>query len=225
MNRIIFFLFFILITTNSYSQKDSLKLGSRYADDQIYASVSYTQFFNQPSTITKSNFSYGISTGFLKDIILNKQGSVSFAAGVGFGYDFFNHELKVEESNNATLFSSDNTITSNIFKSLNLELPIELRWRTSTANKFNFWRVYAGVKFIYNLSNSFQYIDANNTDFKYSNVSSYNNLQYGLTLSAGYDKFNINVFYGLTPIFNNANINGEIVDTKIIKFGLIFYIL
>jgi hypothetical protein len=56
-------------------------------------------------------------------------------------------------------------------------------------------------------------------------VNAYNNLQYGLTLSAGYDEFNINVFYGLTSVFNNAIINGEPIDTSILKFGLIFYIL
>jgi len=135
------------------------------------------------------------------------------------------YELKIEESNNATVFSSDNTITSNIFKSHNLEFPFELRWRSSTANKYNFWRIYGGVKFIYNMSNSFQYIDVNNIDFNYSNVSAYNKLQYGLTLSAGYDKFNINVFYGLTPVFNDAKIEGEKIETKAIKFGLILYLL
>lgn len=225
MNRILIFLIFLLISSTSFAQKDSLQLGSRYADDQIYASISYTQFFNQPAVITKSNFSYGVSTGFLKDFILNKKGSVSFALGIGYGYDFFNHELKIEESNNATVFSSDNTITSNIFKSHNLEFPFELRWRSSTANKYNFWRIYGGVKFIYNMSNSFQYIDVNNMDFNYSNVSAYNKLQYGLTLSAGYDKFNINVFYGLTPVFNDAKIEGEKIETKAIKFGLILYLL
>ncbi|ARV07330.1 hypothetical protein BTO04_11800 [Polaribacter sp. SA4-10] len=225
MNRILIFLIFLLISSISFGQKDSLLLGSRYADDQVYASISYTQFFDQPSVITKSNFSYGVSIGFLKDFILNKKGSVSFALGIGYGYDVFNHELKVEESNNETVFSTDNTITSNIFKAHNLELPIELRWRTSTSNKYDFWRIYGGVKFIYNTSNSFQYIDVNNMDFKYLNVSAYNKLQYGLTLSAGYDKFNMNIFYGLTPIFNDANIEGEKIETKVIKFGLILYLL
>jgi len=218
-----FILFFFGIAM--FAQKETLKIGDRYADDQIYLSISYAQFYNQPTQISKSNFSYSLSTGFIKDFILNKQGNLSFAAGVGYGFDFFNHRLKVEEINNSTLFTSDDTISANLFNSQNLEFPLELRWRTSTAIKYSFWRVYTGVKFLYNLSNKYQFEDLNNTNFKYSNISNYSKFQYGLTLSAGYDEFNINVFYGLTPIFNNSQINGEDINTKILKFGLIFYIL
>ena len=225
MNKAITTLLLLFITITVFCQRESLNLGDRYAEDQIYASVSFAQFDDQPSIISKSSFSYSISTGFIKDFILNKQGSFSIAAGVGYGFDLFNHKLKVEEINNATSFSSDLTISGNIFKSHNLEFPLEIRWRTSTANRYDFWRVYAGIKFMYNLSNKFQFEDSNNTSFQYSNVSAYNNLQYGLTLSAGYDEFNINIFYGLTPIFNDATINGETINTKILKFGLIFYIL
>ena len=207
------------------AQKDSLNVGDRYADDQIYASISYAQFYDQPTLISKSIFSYSFSTGFIKDLILNKQGSISVAAGIGYGFDFLNHKLKVEEINNSTSFSFDDTISSNLFKAHNLEFPIELRWRTSSVNKYDFWRVYAGVKFLYNISNSFQFEDASSNSFKYSNISNYNKLQYGLTLSAGYDEFNINVFYGLSPIFENSNLNGESINTKLLKFGLIFYIL
>ncbi|WP_299671274.1 porin family protein [uncultured Polaribacter sp.] len=217
--------FFLMISLVVFSQKDSLKIGDRYADDQIYLSVSFSQFDNQPSSIKKSNFSYALSGGFIKDIILNRQGTISLAAGVGIGYDYFNHELKVDEINNNTVFSNGNAISENVFKAYNLEFPLEFRWRTSTAKEYNFWRVYSGVKFIYNLKNTFQYVDADATVFKYSNVTDYNKLQYGLTLSAGYDEFNINIFYGLSPIFKNGTMNGEAVETKILKFGLIFYFL
>ena len=219
------FFFFIFLVGVSFAQKDSLNIGDRYADDQVYISVSYGQFFDQPTPISKSNFSYSLSTGFIKDLILNRKGNISIAAGIGYGFDFFNHKLKVEEINNATVFSSDETISGNLFKSHNLEFPLELRWRTSNANKYDFWRVYTGIKFFYNISNSFQFEDASNTTFKYSNISNYNKFQYGLTLSAGYDEFNINLFYGLTPVFNNSAINGEDINTKILKFGLMFYIL
>ncbi|QVY64136.1 porin family protein [Polaribacter sp. Q13] len=218
-------LLLLLNVIGSFAQKDSLELGNRYADDQIYVTVSYAQFFDQPTEISKSNFSYSLSLGFLKDVILNKQGSISVAAGVGYGFDFFNHKLKVTEINNTTAFTSDDEISANLFKSHNLEFPLELRWRTSTANKYSFWRVYAGIKFLYNLSNTFQFEDATGTTFKYSDVSNYNKFQYGLTLSTGYDEFNINLYYGLTPIFNNSTINGEVINSKVLKFGLIFYIL
>lgn len=225
MKTVVITLLLLISNIVAFAQKDSLNLGDRYADDQIYITVSYAQFYNQPKEISKSNFSYALSFGFIKDLILNKQGNISVAAGVGYGFDFFNHKLKVDGSNNETVFSSDADINANLFKSHNLEFPLEFRWRTSTANKYNFWRVYTGIKFTYNISNKFQFDDKNGTTYKYSNISNYNKLQYGLTLSTGYDEFNINIYYGLTPVFNNSNIGGENINTKILKFGLIFYLL
>ena len=224
MNRIITFFIVFLLVSSSYAQKDSLQLGDRYAEDQIYASITYAQFNRQPSTVTKSSFSYAISTGFLKDIILTKKGNISFAVGVGYGFDFFNHELKVSEINNTTLFDNATNASSNVFKSHNLEFPLEFRWRTSNAKKYDFWRIYTGIKFLYNISNTFQFTE-NDIDYKYKNVSAYRKLQYGLTFSAGYTEFNAYLFYGLTPVFENSKINGEDINSTIIKFGLIFYIL
>ncbi|PQJ75786.1 porin family protein [Polaribacter gangjinensis] len=225
MKKLVSFLFLIFFVSVSFAQKDSLQIGDKYADDQIYASISYAQFFKQPTTISKSGFSFGVSTGFIKDIILNKQGTISIGVGVGYGYDYFNHNLKVQEINNTTIFIESNTnINSNIFSSHNIEFPLEFRWRTSNAVKFDFWRIYTGVKFLYNFSNTFRF-DENGTQFSYKNVSAYNNFQYGLTFSAGYDVINLHVFYNLTPIFKNATINSEPIDTSILKFGLIFYIL
>ena len=223
-NRFIL-LCFLVIPFLTFAQKDSLSLGDRYADDQIYFSVSYSQLYDQPTGITKSNFSYALSGGFIKDIILNKSGTIAIAGGIGLGYDFFNHELKVDEIEGITVFTNDITASKNIFKSFNLEFPVEIRWRTSTAKKYNFWRIYTGVKFLYNLDNSFQYIDTNSKRLNYRKASSYNKLQYGLTISAGYDAFTMNVFYGLTPVFKNSLLNGKVLDTKILKFGLIFYFL
>lgn len=224
MNKLLLFSFIVLFVSNIYSQKDSLQLGDRYADDQIYAAISYAQFGNQPSSISKSNFSYAFSIGFLKDIILNNKGNVSVALGVGYGFDFFNHDLKVEEINNNTVFDVSTNIESNVFKAQNLEFPLEFRWRTSTAKKYDFWRIYAGVKFLYNISNTFQFSE-NSIDYLYKDVTSYRKLQYGLTLSAGYTEFNAFFFYGLTPVFENAYINGENINSQILKFGLVFYIL
>lgn len=224
MKRIIILIFLFFLIPNLSAQKDSLQLGDRYAEDQIYAAISYAQFFNQPATISRSSFSYSISTGFIKDISFNKSGNISVGIGIGYGIDFFNHKLKVEEFNNITVFNTSANLNSNVFRSHNLELPLELRWRTSTAKSYDFWRIYGGIKFLYNLSNKFQFTE-NTSEFIYKNVNSYNSLQYGLSLSAGYDAFNVNFYYSLTPLFNNATINGEEINTSILKFGLIFYIL
>ena len=218
-------LYVLIIPMLVAAQKNNLLEGDAYADDQVYVSVGYNQFFGQPSAITKSSFSYAFSGGFMKDLILNKTGTISIAAGIGYGFDFFNHELRVDEVDGSTVFGNANGITENTFTAHNIELPFELRWRTSTAIKYGFWRVYSGVKVLYNLQNKFQYLEGDANQVKYTNVAAYNKLQYGLTTSAGYDAFNVYVFYGMTPVFKKGTINGETVASKIIKFGLIFYFL
>jgi hypothetical protein len=223
MKKLIF-LFFITCSLTSVAQKDSLQLGGRYAEDQVYVMVSYNQLFNQPAMVKGSRFSYGLSTGFMKDLILNKQGSISMALGVGYNFDLLNHGLTISEENNDITFEVDNLGATNKLLLHNLEFPFELRWRGSDAQTYKFWRVYMGVKASYNLSNNFKFI--NETDsFSYRNVSSYNTWQYGLTLSVGYDVFTAHVYYGLNSILKDTSLGTADISSKIMRIGLIFYLL
>jgi hypothetical protein len=201
-----------------------LKLGDRYAEDQLFVMVSYNQLFNQPAMVKGSSFSYGLSTGFMKDLILNKQGSISMALGVGYNFDLLNHGLTISEENNDITFQLDNSAATNKLLVHNLEFPFELRWRGSDAQTYKFWRVYMGVKASYNLSNNFKF--TNETDsFSYRNVSSYNTWQYGLTLSVGYDVFAAHIYYGLNPILKDTSLGTADISSKIMRIGLIFYLL
>ena len=223
MKKLIF-LFFITCSLTSVAQKDSLQLGDRYAEDQLYVMVSYNQLFDQPAMVKGSGFSYGLSTGFMKDLILNKQGSISMALGVGYNFDLLNHGLTISEENNNITFQVDNSGATNKLLLHNLEFPFELRWRGSDAQTYKFWRVYMGVKASYNLSNNFKF--TNETDsFSYRNVSSYNTWQYGLTLSVGYDVFAAHVYYGLNPILKDTSLGTADISSKIMRIGLIFYLL
>jgi hypothetical protein len=217
-------LFFIGFSINSFAQKDSLQLGDRYAEDQLYMMISYNQLFDQPAQVNGSEFSYGLSLGFIKDFILNKEGSLSVGLGIGYNFNAFNHGLKVSEINNVVAFEVDNTLTSSEFKTHNLEFPFEIRWRSSDANTYKFWRVYTGIKASYNFSNTFKYNDGTQS-FSFRNVSRYNQWQYGLTLSVGYDAFTAHIYYGLTPILKDASVGTTDISTKILKIGLIFYLL
>ena len=212
-------------SVNLFAQKDSLNWEIIMQMIRFILQLSYNQFFDQPSPIRKSTFSYGLSTGFIKDFTLNKRGSVAVAFGLGYGYDSFNHKLKVTEANGQTNFSSDGNVANEMYTH-NLEIPLELRWRSSTANSYNFWRIYLGLKTTYNFSNQFDFTDTSTgIQTSFTNISDYNKWQFGATLSAGYDAFNIHIYYGLSSIYDNASINGEAINTKIIKFGLIYYLL
>ncbi len=222
MKKLLVFLL-LVCTITSFAQKDSLQLGDRYADDQLYFMVTYSQLNNQPDFVNGSGFSYSLSAGFLKDFILNKRGNLSFALGTGYGFDSFNHGFKITEIAGKTEVDVDITnLTSNDYFSHSIEFPFEIRWRTSNANKYKFWRIYAGVKASYNFSNRFYYND-NTVSFK--NLSRFNKWQYGLTLSTGYDTFNFHMYYGLSPILKDAPTGLSTITTQILKFGFIFYIL
>jgi len=214
----------LLVTSLCYAQKDSLQLGDRYAEDQLYFLISYNQLYDQPSQVGGSGFSYGLSAGYIKDIPLNKQGSFAVGLGVGYNYDSFNHGLKVTEVNNEVTFEVDNNLQTNRLLVHNLEFPLEIRWRDSDATKYSFWRIYAGIKASYNLSNRFRFNDGTQSR-SFNNVSRFNDWQYGLTLSVGYNALTAHLYYGLTPILQDSSLGTTDISTKIIRIGLIFYLL
>jgi len=223
MKKLIFF-FFIGCSSIAFSQKDSLQLGSKYAEDQLYFLISYNQLFDQPSLVKGSGFSYGLSAGFMKDLILNKKGSISLALGFGYNYDLLNHGLTIAEENNEVTFQVDNSGAINTLTIHNLEFPFEFRWRNSDAQIYKFWRVYMGVKASYNVSNNFKFTDQSNS-FSYKNVSRFNSWQYGLTLSVGYDVFTAHMYYGLTPMLKDTMLGTTDISSKTMRIGLIFYFL
>lgn len=225
MKSFIVFLF-LIISSAAFGQRDSLNLGEHYAEDQLYFLISYNQLHNEPVGSAKSRFSYGLSGGFMKDFILNKKGSVSVALGVGYSYDYFNHGLRITETNQANIFDLDNSSGSNKLFMHSIEFPFEIRWRNSDARTYSFWRIYTGIKASYNFANSFRYESSSLTE-RFRNIPEFNTWQLGLTMSVGYDAFTAHIYYGLDSIYENAQLNGTgaSIDSKIIKIGLILYLL
>ena len=222
--RNLFLFVFLISSLQLIAQKDSLQLGDRYAEDQLYLTLSYNELFDQPNEVKGSGFSYGMAAGYIKDITLNKQGSFAVGLGLGYSFDSFNHGLKVTEINDVVTFEVDNTLTSNSLSIHSLEFPFEIRWRSSDATKYSFWRVYAGIKASYNLRNNFKFNDGTDS-FSFENVSRFNNFRYGLTLSVGYNALTAHMYYGLTPILKDSSIGTSNISTKILRIGLIFYFL
>lgn len=207
-----------------YCQRDTIPLGTKYKEDQFYISISYNQLFQQPDGVSGSGFSYGLNVGVVKDISLSKQGNWALGIGLGYAFDSFNHGMQVLSQNGIDQFTINNVLEENTMSFQSLEVPIELRWRTSNAQKYKFWRIYPGFKFSYNLSNKFSSV-SNGTTVKASGLNSFNDLQYGVTLSVGYDAFNFHVYYALSPLFDNATLNSQPIDTRVLRMGLIIYIL
>ena len=182
-----------------------------------------------PKAIDTKGFSGGIQLGFLRDIPLNTKGNLAIAIGLGYAINSFGQTIRIERdsNNNVTFnaFDENENPKTNRFSTYEIELPIEFRWRTSSAKVYKFWRIYPGFKFGY--IHSFRSIyEDNNNKIKVRNPSALNNFRTGLSLSIGYNTFNFYSYYSLNPLFNKkALIDNEPLDFRHLKLGIRFYIL
>ncbi|WCO01976.1 porin family protein [Psychroserpens ponticola] len=201
----------------------------KYREDQFYLSVTYNLLGNKPDGVSQSGFSSGYHFGFIRDMPINKRRNLALGVGLGFSSNSYNQTLQISENNAdyqyVILNDNDIEYTKNKFTTYLIEFPIEFRWRTSTATDYDFWRIYTGVKFGYVLFNSSKF-NSNDGDIKLSNIDDFNAFQYGLTFSAGYSNISFHLYYGLNGIFSNAKlVDGEAIDMKSIRIGLMLYIL
>lgn len=216
----------------AFSQNDNTdkaELYKDYREDQFYASVTYNLLNEKPSGVSQNGFSSGFHFGFIRDMPINDKRNFAFGLGVGISTNSYNQNVLIEEFGNEISYSiideSEYNVSKNKFTNYLVEVPFEIRWRTSTASEYKFWRIYTGFKLGYLLYDSSKFkSDIKNESL--SNISEFNKFQYGLTLSAGYGTWNFHVYYGLNTIFDdNAKLNGEVIPIKSLKIGLMFYIL
>ncbi|MDP5157771.1 MAG: PorT family protein [Flaviramulus sp.] len=220
------FLFPISFIAQEINQKE---IDSLYKEDQFFLGITYNLIGNIPNGISQSGFSLGFQLGFIKDMPLTEKRNVALGIGLGYSSNSYNHNLLVNKDMNGNyiyqILDDTNTYSKNKFSNHLIELPIEFRWRTSNPSDYNFWRIYTGFKLGYVLNNSTKYNGELGT-IKYNNHANFNDFQYGLTLSLGYNTWNLYMYYGLNPIFSNVvNLNGDSIDMNAIKIGLMFYIL
>ena len=230
MKFIVNALFLLIGLQLCHAQIDSLNLADgRYKEDQFYIGITYNLLGNKPSKVKQSRFSTGIHLGFIKDMPINIKRNIAIGAGLGYSFNTFNQNLLINRDASGSLvygiLADNNTYKKNILSSHSIELPIEFRWRTSSPTEYEFWRIYTGIKAGYAFSSSGKH-QGDLGSFKIYQNEDFNKLQYGLTLSAGYDTWNFHLYYALNPIFsNNAQISGNPIDMNAIKVGLMFYVL
>ncbi|MCB0381827.1 MAG: PorT family protein [Psychroserpens sp.] len=237
--KVTYYLFFLVLScyiTHGQSFTDSSKaadtlavVDDRYREDQFYVSVTYNLLGNKPDGVSQSGFSSGYHFGFIRDMPFNKRRNLAIGVGIGLSSNSYNQTLLISEADNdyqyTILNDSEIQYTKNKFTTYLLEFPIEFRWRTSTATNYDFWRIYAGIKFGYVLFNSSKF-NSTSGDIKLSSIKDFNAFQYGLTFSAGYSNISFHLYYGLNEIFKDATLaDGKSVDINSVRIGLMFYIL
>lgn len=230
MKYLFFVIFWVTGIVLSYGQEQNAKdLDSLYKEDHFYAGVTYNLINNKPTDLNQSGFSLGFHLGFIKDMPINKDRNVAIGVGLGYSTNSFNQDLLINKASDGnfvySILDDDQSYSKNKFSSHLIEVPIEFRWRTSTPSEYNFWRIYAGFKFGYTLVNASKY-EGDLGRLKYTNNKDFNSLQYGLTMSAGYNTWNFHIYYPLNSIFSeDVKVDGRTLDMKVIKIGLMFYIL
>ena len=67
------------------AEQDSTSVDKRYLEDQFYAGITYNFMLSLPDDVSQRNFSYGLQSGFIKDIPLNADRNLGLGIGLGLG--------------------------------------------------------------------------------------------------------------------------------------------
>jgi hypothetical protein len=230
MKSYFFSLLFLFCFAGVSAQDQNLReVDSLYKEDHFYAGITYNLINHQPSGLSQDGFSLGFNLGYIKDMPINKSRNKAFGIGIGYSTNSYNQNMLIKRNENGrfeySLLEDRNTYGKNKFSTHLIEVPIEYRWRTSTPSDYEFWRIYVGFKLGYVITHTTKY-EGDLGRLKYTNNDDFNNFQYGLTMSFGYNTWNIHINYGLNPIFSkNTQVNGQNIDMRDLKIGLIFYML
>lgn len=201
---------------------------ARYKEDQFYVAIAYNVLLEKPTDVSQTNFSNGIQVGFIKDIPFSPKGNTALGIGIGYALNSYYSNLRASKMGGDVVYepiAPDVSYKRNKLETHLVEMPVEFRWRTATAQTYKFWRIYTGVKFGYVFANASKYIESQDKD-KFSNPD-IQPFQYGLYLSLGYNTWNFYANYQLRPLFKEGTetLTGEAIQMKPLQVGLIFYIL
>lgn len=216
-------------TTNpAFSDSIPTVIDSTYREDQIYIGLTFNFLNNKPDFLSQNGFSGGLSGGVIRDFPINEERNLALALGLGLGIDTYGQNLYIEDTEEGTLFKNledEDSYDNNRFSLYTVELPLEFRWRTSTFTSYKFWRIYGGLKASYVYYFQSNYKD-NTHEIKESDISELERFRLGAHVTFGYNTFNFQIQYGITPFFDGARLdNGEPFKFSVLKFGLKFYLL
>jgi hypothetical protein len=210
------------INYNAQVSIDTIDL--KYLEDQLYLSFHYNVLNKKNDGIAQRGFSGGIASGFIKDIPINERRNFGIGIGIGYAFNVYVHNLKVEQVNKNTNFSIATDYNTNRFQFQSVEFPFELRWRSSTASKYRFWRIYPGFKVSHLFSAKTKHKDVTGA-VRTNNIPEIIPWQYGFTISIGYGTWNIHLYHGFTHFFDNAILGNDALQLKEMTIAIKFYVI
>tara|TARA_B100000214_G_scaffold63491_1_gene41708 strand:+ start:467 stop:1018 length:552 start_codon:yes stop_codon:yes gene_type:complete len=173
----------------------------------------------------QNGFSGNFQIGFIKDVPIDKKNQKALGLGVGFERNRFT-------SNIQPLLNSENEIDYRLVVSRFLEsknelnysslvFPIELRWRNSTPERYDFWRIYTGLKIKRNY-----YINSDPSYGRSLKIKNIREWTHSIYLNSGFNTWNISLEYDLNSLLEGKKTDiGDEIDIKFFKIGLVFYLL
>ena len=141
-----------------------IKIDSLYREDQFYAVINYNSIVKKPEGLSQDKISFGFGAGFLRDFPLNKDRTFAIAPGIGLSFNNYIQNMSILGTVDSPIYGiipSTVNYDKNRFEQLRVELPIEFRWRNSTPETYQFFRIYGGVKVSYLLSDKSVFDDGN----------------------------------------------------------------
>src|SRR5690606_35830703 len=84
-----------------------------------------------------------------------------------------------------------------------LDITIVIRSRTTTILSYKFWRIYSGFRYSYLLASDSRY-QGYYGNIKPSNDKNLNRSHFGAYISAGFNTWNFQAYYGVTPMYKSA---------------------
>ena len=194
---------------------------SLYREDQIYASMGYPLLIDTPEGLTQNKLSHTFSLGFIRDMPINSARNLAFGLGLGLNYNVVYTNLQFTDDIKSTTFVSGNVI--NQWNSVDAEIPIEFRWRSSTPTNYQFWRIYAGVVGYYSLSAKQRTRAALTESISSLSVQ---NFRLALRLNVGNNTWNLTYTHPIDSFFDfdKSTQNKSLSQLKTAKLGLVFYI-
>ena len=224
MKKLLIVLMFLPLISFGQEQLNNVD-SSFYREDQIYLGTSFMLLNSNQEKFRSQGISKHFQLGFMRDIPLISSGKLAIGLGLGYSFQDYNSNLvRFNINNESSIYIVNYTLNQKSKISFNsIEFPISLRWRNSSPNNNQFWRVYSGFKFQRNFLSKLKY-----TTGEIKNISDeVNNWNKELYLSFGYNTWNFHFSYGLNQIIQNLQnqYSGKSFKVRSLKIGLIFYIL
>jgi hypothetical protein len=194
---------------------------SLYREDQIYVSVGYPLLIDIPEGLTQNKLSHTFSFGLIRDMPINTARNIAFGLGFGINYNVVYTNLQFMDDLEVTNFVSSDV--NNQWNSVEVEIPLEFRWRSSTPINYQFWRVYAGVVGYYSVSAKQRTMLALSESITSLSVQKF---RLALRLNIGNNTWNLTYSHPIDSFFDfdKSTQNKSLSQLKTAKLGMVFYI-